>query len=236
MGFGILFVPLVAGYLFVTRCHYTQFAAHRETGHRLVFRSAAWGLVFLALARVVTHLSEASIDGRWLVSNLAEVAPVPYVGTLALAFAFGPLAALLVNRVYPRSKGAMRAVRKDQNSLELLFMRSLASDSLVELTLRSGKAYTGWILNADIADPERKFIEMLPLASGFRDSDTHELRFTTNYAAVMFGNSGTYSESQDPLDETDFRVVVPVSEVRSARPFDFRAPRLIADSRRLRHL
>ena len=62
----------------------------------------------------------------------------------------------------------MRAVHRASDYTELLFVESMRSNSLVDFTLHSGKAYVGWILNASVPDPERKFVEMLPLTSGFR--------------------------------------------------------------------
>lgn len=91
------------------------------------------------------------------------------------------------------------------------------SDSTVELTLDSGKAYVGWILNAAVAEPDRKFVEMLPLASGYRTQETHKLEFTTNYAPAL----AQPLDPAEPVTRHDFRVVIPVAEIRSARPFDF---------------
>ena len=140
-----------------------------------------------------------------------------HLSAIAAAFLLGPIAALATNLVYSKSRGAMRAVYRASNSMELLFVESMRSDSLVELTLHSGKAYVGWILNASVAEPERKFVEMLPLASGFRAKEDHKLLFTTNYAPVL----AMPWEHPEPTTESDFRVVLPVGEVRSARPFDF---------------
>ena len=218
MGFGLLFVPLVGGYLFLTRCHWTRFSVRRQSGHHLLFGSASAGLLLLAAARMLAVLAEEPLGSNVLVVEYwPTLVPFPYVGTIALAFVLGPTAAVLVNLIYTESKGAMRAVRRAGNSMERLFVESMGVDSVVELTLHSGKVYVGWILNASVAEPERKFVEMLPLASGFRTKETHELQFTTNYAPVLVANA---SDGEDGTD-IDFQVVVPVSEVRSARPFDF---------------
>ena len=61
-------------------------------------------------------------------------------------------------------------------------------------------------------------VALLPLNSGYRKEDTHELEITTNYAPVLWeflekhGSSGLVYE--------DFRVVIPMSEIVSARIFD----------------
>ena len=218
MGFGLLFVPLVGGYLFLTWCHWTRFTVRRQSGHHLLFWSASVGLVLLACARVVELLfSDVIQTWPYLVDQWQRVAPFPYVGTTALAFLLGPCGALVVNLFYSESSGAIRAVHRAGNSLEFLFIEAMYSDSTVGLTLDSGKAYVGWILNAAVAEPERKFVEMLPLASGFRTQETHKLKFTTNYAPVL----AQPFDPTEPVTQHDFRVVIPVADVRSARPFDF---------------
>lgn len=55
MGFGFFFVPLVSGYLFLRYCNYTRFSIGRESGYRLVFESAAVGLILLVLARLLVY-------------------------------------------------------------------------------------------------------------------------------------------------------------------------------------
>lgn len=70
-------------------------------------------------------------------------------------------------------------MRRAGHSMELLFVDSMRSDSVVELTLQSGKVYVGWILNAGLAEPERKFVEMQPLASGYRNRSLASRRSAT---------------------------------------------------------
>ena len=53
------------------------------------------------------------------------------------------------------------------------------------------------------------------MASGPKDN--HKLEFTTNYAVVL----AAASDFTESATQNDFRVVLPVAEVRSARPFDF---------------
>ena len=64
-----------------------------------------------------------------------------------------------------------------------------------------------------MAQPRDSDVALVPMLSGYRDSGTRELRITTHYSP-LFG---------DPLDPgrlPDFRVVVPISEIVSVRPFD----------------
>lgn len=218
MDFGILFVPLLGGYLFLKFSNYTRFSIRRQSGHKLLFESAVVGLVLLALARLLTVALDTGPEGwQSALDGWARFAPFNHVGTVGIAFALGPLGAVVSNLFFSASRGATRTIRDAGNTMELLFVESMASDSTVELSLVNGKVYVGWILNANVAEPERKFVDLLPLASGYRAAETHEVDFTTNYAAVLTTLSQIHEESY----QEDYRIVVPVSEIRSARPFDF---------------
>ena len=60
------------------------------------------------------------------------------------------------------------------------------------------------------------------MSSGYRDKDTQELRITTHYAPVVWRYIESLQDSEaaefDPF--RDLRVVVPRSEIVSARLFD----------------
>ena len=61
-------------------------------------------------------------------------------------------------------------------------------------------------------------VALIPLASGYRDQETHELVITTNYAPAINEYLDSDPEIPDLIHE-DFRVVVPASEIVSARIF-----------------
>ena len=56
---------------------------------------------------------------------------------------------------------------------------------------------------------------MFPVASGYRDKDTRDLKISVNYGPV-FAN---LADSGESVDLDDFRVAIPVREVISARAF-----------------
>ena len=62
-------------------------------------------------------------------------------------------------------------------------------------------------------------IAIIPIASGYRDKDTQKLEITTNYAPVI---QEYLKEDEAPVSSPnyeDFRVVIPRSEIVSARLF-----------------
>ena len=61
-------------------------------------------------------------------------------------------------------------------------------------------------------------VALIPLASGYRNQETHELTITTNYAPAINEYLDSDQEISDLIRE-DFRVVISASEIVSARIF-----------------
>ena len=86
-------------------------------------------------------------------------------------------------------------------------------------------------LNSGLQAHGESDIALIPLASGYREPDTQKLKITTYYAEVIdewldeLEESREWSqeleESEERLDDLkDFRIVIPMSEIVSARLFD----------------
>ena len=156
-------------------------------------------------------LLEPQLQDGWLIRAWPDIQPFPYAWTLGSSLALGPVAAWLVNLFYDEEMASINALLAGNDSMErLLFEAALFDDKLVEVTLVSGKVYAGWVLGST-AIRDRKYVEVMPIASGYRSDETLMVRFTTNYAQVL---------ELDEIDWDDHRVVIPISEIRTARPFD----------------
>ena len=213
MGFGLLFVPLIGGYLFLKYCNLTRYSIPRENGYRLLFDSAAVGVLLLVFSGIIVHLLSPRIGP--VVTLWSNVTSIPRSGTLLVAFILGPIVAVIFNLRYDKEKGARRAVDKTGNSMESLVLDSMKPSALIQITLESNKVYIGWTLGAQIANPERKYVEVCLLHSGYRDEKTQEMNLTTNYAQVLADHVNEIKKD----DEHIFRVVIPVSQIRTIRPF-----------------
>ena len=116
----------------------------------------------------------------------------------------------MVNLFCGKTDAAIRAMIDGNDFMEqLLFEVAYFDDRLVEITLCNGKVYAGWVLGAT-AIRDRKYVEIMPVASGYRSPRTLRIHFTTNYAAVI---------DFEKIESNDYRVVIPISEIRTARPF-----------------
>ena len=86
MGFGVLFISILGGYLFIQRCHFTRLTGSRESGYHVLFRSAVPGALFLAGAWAIeTFLLKDRLPADWY-----EIEPFKNTITLALPLLLGP--------------------------------------------------------------------------------------------------------------------------------------------------
>lgn len=118
------------------------------------------------------------------------------------------------NQFYGEEKAARQTARKSRDPIELLMVESIEQQKLIEISLRTGKSYVGFALEGGITQGE-PYIALIPLASGYRDTVTQKLRLTTHYAPVIQASL----EAVSNLVYEDFRIVIPISEIMSARIF-----------------
>ena len=217
MGLGLLLIPTLGGYWFLANLYLTRYSMLRDSGYHVLFKSAIAGCLLVVVARLIV----VSLLNPYL-PYVGEVwksyVPFDYSGTVALSLLLGPLLPIVINRLYGAEKAAQRTAISNGDLIELLISESIEREEFVEISLRSGKSYIGVALVSGIASHGESDIALIPVASGYRKEDTHELEITTNYAPVLWeflekhGSSGLVYE--------DFRVVIPMSEIVSARIFD----------------
>ena len=218
MSLGLLVLPALVGFLFLVVGRVTRFGLLRLSGHQVVFVSALVGTFFLILARFLVLV----LDDRFAALECAwrTFAPFDYSGTIGLSAALALTTALLWNAVTDRAVAARRVARRSGSQILWLLRDSLAKARMVEVTLRSNKCYVGFAQDTGMtthrADPD---ITLIPMASGYRDTDTRELKLTTFYGPRIAAFLETHPEGPSWKFE-DFHVALPFSEIVSARPFD----------------
>lgn len=213
MGLGLLIIPAIGGYWFLTHWNFTRYRAARSAGYHLFFGAAAWGILLFAISHVIVltlHNCFELGETAW-----GTVFPSPYTDTVTLSVLLGLIAPYLLNLFYKEEKAARGAAVEHGDGIELLIAESFRNHQFVEITLRTGKVYVGLPLEPAIAIQGEADVSLLPFASGYRNKDTQELTLTSYYGTVL----------QDALNEgeiqkaDDLRVVVALSEIVSARPF-----------------
>lgn len=217
MPFNVLLLPLLGGYVFITKWNRTRFHTKRDTGERLLFHAGLAGVVMLVAAFVLAHVTSTITPG--LHDAWSRAVPFPYAGTSLLALVLGCAVWRPANFLYPRAREARRVLREWGDHLEILFDRALTENRQLSVTLKGGKVYVGFVLENFDPSYDRKFITILPIASGHRNTADHTMVLTTSYSEVYL----KIRSHRTGLQSTDFQIVIPVAEVQSANLFDWDA-------------
>ena len=141
--------------------------------------------------------------------------PAPFTSAVVLSILLGVASPYLINTVYSKRSGARRAAINTGDYLMLLLMDAARDQFGIEISLRNRKTYVGVVLKCPAERVGEPAVELIPTHSGYRDEDTLELNLGTNYRFVI---DEYLNEDWTP---EDFRIVIPFSDITSARPFDF---------------
>ena len=91
MPFNLLLLPLLAGYLYISKSNLRSYWASQLQKEQLLFTAATYGLIFLAISRLVVTGLLGTDSGRAVGNWIHAYAPFPYictaVGTLFVAVA-----------------------------------------------------------------------------------------------------------------------------------------------------
>ena len=209
MPLGIIFIPALGGYFLLRFLNYTRYGIARDSGYHVLLKSAVVGAVLFALA----HGAILAIDGNFpeISTQWESYFDYQYSGTVTLGVLLEIVILIVGNLIYSKDEAARDTAIRDGDLVELLIRESMQPPMLIQISLRSGKSYIGLAVESGIAKSGDSDISMLPIASGYRNKETQELAITTNYAPVI---------ENSELDYIDFQVVIPKSEIVSARLFD----------------
>ncbi len=177
--------------------------------------SALAGALLWSLARGITfglaHLSE-SFPAKWEAYTVA-----PYSAEVMLSLLLGLVGPLVLNLFNSDTDGAWRAARRSGDHIELIIAESIAEWEVIELSLRNRKSYVGWAIESGLGGQGQGDIVIIPAYSGYRDKETLQLIFTTQYGQIAKYRPDVPVEYQY---SERFRLAIPLSEVVSARFFD----------------
>lgn len=229
-------LPLVGGLIFCSHWNFTRWRVVREDGHRLYFRAILFGsILFVVVAALRYYLEPLFPSWMGFISSIKiAIKPMAKEATTAAAvsdlaitcflamFAGWPFAKLL-NLAFWQSFWLKRAIEKDD--LEEFIRSAVEKEIPISATMDDGKVYVGFVAGGFDPAIGRKCIQLLPLASGYRDSKTHKLTFTTFYTA-LYGDTPINDPKPKPLPPpldhltaADFITLLPADRIASYRLF-----------------
>ncbi len=104
-----------------------------------------------------------------------------------------------------------KAIERHGNDLLRLLHTASLEEKTVSLSLDNGKVYIGVVAAAPNLAPHDTYLAVTPFYSGYRSRETNELVLTVDYLGVY---------NRENLEAKDFRVVLPMANIRVASFFD----------------
>lgn len=215
MEIGAFLIPALVGYFLLRMLNFTRFSVARDAGYHVLFKSTIAGAILFGIAHgfiMAMNQWVLDISDKW-----QTYINYPFSDTIALGILLGLLVCFVGNRIYSEGKAAEAIAIKDGDLIELLIRESMRTRKSVEISLKTGKSYIGFAVESGIAKSGESDISLIPVASGYRNKNSQELEITTNYASVI---AESYPDAKSYLDYVDFRIIIPKSEIVSARLFD----------------
>jgi hypothetical protein len=214
----LLFVPLVAGFIFLRILYLTRFISRSWESTRLVFAVGITGLALVTAARLAVLGFKLTVFGGPMARAVHAVFPGPFSGTLAGTLILAIAAPLVINRTWITKEKAVQRTKDSGSRLHAMLVEQAGTLRAVALTLSDGKVYVGLVEQSPSLDPAEKYVVIAPNLSGFRDEEM-KLRIVTNYAKAR----ETLRENRKAYGgwtEEHLAVVVRLDEIVSAHLFN----------------
>lgn len=207
----LIFILGAAGYTFITRLYCIKYKVSRLAGYHLFFHSIVSGFPLFLSSYVIVYILQIYIFKEVITEFLILV--------LTLVFSY-ILPKLLNYFFYDNALEAKKAAKSSGDLIESIMEECFEKKKLIEISLKNGKSYIGFATYSGIMEPHETDVSLLPVASGYRTVDTKELKITTQYSRnlIKFSNENFLGKSRIE-NINDFRVIIPISEVISARIF-----------------
>ena len=216
MGLGDLLIPAVGGYLFLIWCNQTKYRVKGYSGYQLLLHSLSCGIVLL----IISYIISIYAMGHPKIQSISELAIFPK-STLLLAailsFPLGPIFACLWNIFYRKAKAQNVDAKTNNNHIGGLIDDATEKQLPIQITLDDGKIYVGEPLDTRVLRrSENAEIAIIPWRSGHRNKNTGEMSIDIDYVHVIIDSL----EDGKMTNYEDFRLVIPLSRVVSARLFN----------------
>lgn len=216
----LFLLPLLGGYVFLTTFYLTKFQHSRIETQRLIFNSivASLGLLFLSYYFDEKIFKNCFVCIRDFGKNLIPF-KVKYFNLFLFSLLFSYGLAKFLNWFLPRNILMWYVINRWGDDFEKLYYESMNEEDykkkLIMITTDNDKVYVGYILR--ISKPLlTQQIEIVPIVSGYRKSETKKVQFTTPYFSTYKKLSTEYGFD---FTEEETAVILPKEKIISVSRF-----------------
>src|SRR6267142_4470624 len=180
MPFNLLLVPLLGGFVLSSLSNRFKFKSVRLDGYRLLLHSSLAGLFLLMAAELIVVIFRFPLG--WLDSGFHQAVPYKGAGVTTLAFFLSFPFCLIANRFFKIDSEIDRVIDAKGDPLELILRESLKEAKPVLITVKNGKVYVGLVTSNSSPAVSVEFMKIFPVRSGYRNSETKTVEFTTDHS------------------------------------------------------
>ena len=157
--------------------------------------------------------------GPWLQQNAPFQHFDAVLLSLLVAYSLSQISNWVAKKDFLRKPLSERNMKRYGQLIEWLLAEAMEAGSLIELSMRNGKTYIGYVADKGENTEIDVDVGLVPVLSGYRDNETHELIIATNYSAVV-KQCGEPSGPFAHVSPEQLKVLIPIREIVSARHFD----------------
>lgn len=219
-------LPILGGYYFITRFVYKKYKYARLETQRLIFDSIIAGvltfLIVYVLRTIFTLFFTGYIENIYRLLYLMPIEEKPFLWTFLFGFLLTVLTVKILNWILREMKyfgwntPVEKAVDNFGDEIEQLFKKSAKEENLIQITLKNNKVYVGFV---DYIPPpkESNYLKIIPVISGYRNSETKIIKFTTNYYAAL----EIYQSNDEKQGSFEMDITLKQDEIFTANVFDY---------------
>jgi hypothetical protein len=185
--FDLLILPLIGGFVFVSKFYPTKYLTLRSDGYRLVFLASLAGAISLFASSLLVYL----LGPKWIFPTIYEhwmkIVPVQHSDEAALSLLLGLSLWYPANglghciKYFTDAASIDRAIQSRSDPLEMMLRSALGSRIMISTTLSNRKVYIGYLKSNFNPAYAMESISMFLYYSGHRDPTTNNLTLDVDY-------------------------------------------------------
>ncbi|AOS96133.1 hypothetical protein AUP74_00664 [Microbulbifer aggregans] len=210
----------VAGYVYVSTCYKFRYKVARESGYKLYLTSLTYGFILVGVSWFVSKLlfwlPDAFNFEPLVTTTDTDEAVAICIGAFLLSF----LLAKRYNQknIYIRAVNIYRVWRK--NDFDLMCFRAMTDFKPLMVSHESGKVYVGYVIDTLSPDEENAHLTILPIYSGYRAPETHQVILVVKYEGVIRLVNSDSNDEREESELEDYYMAFPRDKINSLHIFN----------------
>ena len=209
----IITAAAVIGYRFISVCNYTKFSINLVSRPVIIYDSMyCGGMIFFVLYTLYLIPNNYVIFPSLGLYAIGPKYIIVYVSAIFASY----LPHLLNFFIFKDETKYLKIEMENQSdSLFLTILNSIEEGYLVELTLKNGEIFVGFLPKS--LTFRYKYVDLIPYASGICGNDTRITKITRKYWILYSELAGP---STNPIEYSTHRISIMAEEILTARRFD----------------